>query len=435
MDPSPRTMDRKAVGAWALYDFANSSFTTLVVTFVYGTLFASYIAPDEATGQTQWAIGLGISAALIALLSPVLGAIADRGGYRKRFLFWTTVVCVVGTAVLFFPQQGDVVFALAAFVVANVAFEVGIVFYNAFLPALAPPERIGRVSGWGWSLGYVGGLLCLGVALVVFVQPETPPLGLDKDTFAHVRATNLLVAVWFALFAIPAFLVLEEPPRKEPEGLEAREAVVRGAFRQFGRTFRDIKHYRQIVKLLVARVFYNDGLVTVISFGGIYAAGVLGFETEDVLIFGIVLNVAAAVGAAIFGFVDDALGGKKTVLITVVGLFAASALAIATTSATLFWVAGILIGLLLGPNQAASRSLMGRFVPPAKENEFFGFFAFSGKATAFLGPALLAPITAAFGQRAGISVVLVFFLVGGVLLLSLDEEEGLRVAKEGVAPP
>lgn len=424
------TTGRGTLAAWALYDFANSSFTTLVVTFVYGTLFASYIAPDEATGQSQWAVGLGISAVVIALLSPTLGAVADAGGLRRRFLRLTTVICVVATAALFFPTEGQITLALTFFVIGNVAFEVGIVFYNAFLPEIAPGDRIGRISGYGWALGYVGGLLCLGVALVVFVQPEQAPFGLDRETFGHVRATNLLVAGWFALFAIPALVVLPEPPGRVPDGIPKNVGVVRGSLKSFARTFREIRRYQPIVRLLIARVFYNDGLVTVISFGGIYAAGVLGFETEDVLIFGIALNVAAAVGAAVFGFVDDALGGKKTVLITVVGLFGASALAIVSTDPTLFWVAGILIGLLLGPNQAASRSLMGRFVPASKENEFFGFFAFSGKATAFLGPALLAPITAAWGQRAGISVVLGFFLVGGILLLTVDEAEGLRLGEQ-----
>ncbi len=276
---------RGTLAAWALYDFANCGFTTLVVTFIYGTLFASYIAPDEATGQSQWAVGLGISAVLIALLSPTLGAVADAGGLRRRFLRLTTIVCVVATAALYFPVEGEVTFALALFVVANVAFEVGIVFYNAFLPEIAPSDRIGRISGYGWALGYVGGLLCLGVALVVLVQPEQAPFGLDHETFAHVRATNLLVAAWFAVFAIPALFVLPEPPGRVPEGIPRDTGVVRGSLKSFARTFREVRRYRQIVRLLVARVFYNDGLVTVISFGGIYASGVLGFDTEDVLIF------------------------------------------------------------------------------------------------------------------------------------------------------
>src|SRR5690606_7085310 len=196
--------------------------------------------------------------------------------------------------------------ALALVVVANIAFELGMVFYNAFLPDLAPPERIGRVSGYGWALGYVGGLLCMAVALVVFVLPETAPFGLDKATGAHVRATNLLVAGWFALFAIPLFLFVRE---ERPAAVPPLGGMLASTVRELGETFREIRRFRQIVRLLAARLFYNDGLVTIFAFGGIYAAGTFGFTTEEILLFGIVLNVAAGLGAFAFGFVDDRIGG------------------------------------------------------------------------------------------------------------------------------
>lgn len=428
MSLTTRLRSRRAVAAWALYDFANSAFTTLVVTFVYATYFTRGIAADEVTGTAQWATAVTLTALAVALLSPYVGALADRGGYRKRFLLVTTALCVAGTILLFFPQEGEVAFALTVFVVANVAFEMANVFYNAYLPELAPLEQIGRISGYGWGLGYLGGLLCLAVALVVLVNPETPPFGLQKATGAHVRATNLLVAAWFALFALPMFFWVGD--RKIPL-FPQEESLFRSANRQFVNTFHEIRQqYRQVFRLLLARLVYNDGLVTIFAFGGIYAQGTFGFTVEDVIVFGIVINVAAGLGAVLFGFIDDWIGAKRTILITLAGLFAAVLIAVLAPSAGWFWAAALLIGLLVGPNQSASRSLLGRFVPAAKENEFYGFFAFSGKATSFLGPYLLGVFTGLFeNQRYGVATVLLFFVLGAVLLARVDEAEGIRLAR------
>ena len=419
-------LDRRGIASWALYDFANSSFTTLVVTFIYATYFTKGIAADEVTGTSQWSLAVTITSLVVAFASPYLGAIADRGGYRKRFLLVTTIITILGSFALFFPGPGQVLYALTVFVIANISFELANVFYNAFLPDLAPSNKIGRISGYGWALGYVGGLLCMVIALFGLVQVDVAPFGLDKTVGEHVRATNILVAIWFAVFSIPMFVIVPElQPRRTPREV----GVLREATRQIVRTFHDIRRYRQIFRLLVARLIYNDGLVTIFAFGGIYAAGTFGFTIEEVLVFGIALNVSAGLGAYAFGFIDDRIGGKKTIVITLVGLTTASILAVATHSTALFWASGILVGLLVGPNQSASRSLMGRFVPDDKETEFYGFFAFSGKATAFMGPLLLGQLTGIFGnQRFGVAVVILFFIVGGLLTLRVNETEGIALA-------
>ncbi len=413
--------NKKAIWAWSLYDFANSAFTTLVITFIYATYFVKGVAPDETTGSVLWSWGVVTPTAVaVALLSPLLGALADRTATRKRALFITTTITVLGTALLFFPQNGDVIGAILLVVVANIAFEIGQVFYNAFLPEIAPPDMIGRVSGWGWALGYVGGLLCMALALA-FVMPETPPFGLDKATGEHVRVTNLIVAGWFALFAVPLFLVLREPPAAEAPA----KNLIRATFGELGETFRQIRDYRQIVRLLVARLFYNDGLVTIFAMGGIFAATAYGFEESEILLFGIVLNVAAGLGAFAFSFLDDAIGGKRTIFISLGLLAIATLVAVFGPTKAWLWGAGVLIGIASGPNQAASRSLLGRFVPDDKETEFYGFFAFSGKATAFIGPVMFGLLTSVFGtERAGVGFVLVLFALGAVFLARVDEAEG-----------
>jgi UMF1 family MFS transporter len=417
-----RAYDR-AVWSWALFDFANSPFTTLLVTFVYATYFTQAIAPDPISGTALWSRAVTITGLVVALSSPLLGALADRGGYRKLFLGLCVLVCAGATTALYTVLPGEVLLALAVFIVANIAFELAEVFYNAFLPDIAPRGRVGSVSGLGWGLGYIGGLLSLAVALVTLVQPDTPWFGFSREQGENVRATNLLVAVWFVLFSLPLFLwVREDKSRVSPA-----DRVLGATFGQLRRTFTEIRKHRQIVRFLIARLFYNDGLVTVFAFGGIYAAETFGFTLQQVLLFGIVINLAAGLGAVAMGFLDDKIGGKRTIVVSLLGLIGATLLATVATSAAALWTAGILIGIFAGPNQSASRSLMARFVPHDVENEFFGFFAFSGKLTAFIGPFMLGLLTQLSGsQRVGVAIVIVLLLLGLAVLGLVDEREGMR---------
>lgn len=420
-DSAGQRDSRRAIWSWAFFDFANSPFTTLVVTFVYATYFTQVIAPDPITGTALWSRAVAITALVVAVASPVLGALADRGGFRKFFVAVAVLVCAAATAAMYQVLPGQVLLALGLFVVANVAYEFGEVFYNAFLPDIASPQRVGRVSGLGWGLGYIGGLLALAAALVTLVQPDVPWFGFSKEAGENVRATNLLVAVWLVLFSLPLLLwVREDKSRVSKSG-----RVVVDAFKQLGHTFGELSKHRQTIRFLLARLLYNDGLVTVFAFGGIYAAETFGFTLTQVLVFGIVINLAAGLGAIAMGYLDDYIGGKKTIIVSLLGLIGSTLLATFATSSAGLWAAGILIGVFAGPNQSASRSLMARFVPDDLENEFFGFFAFSGKLTAFIGPSLLGVLTAWSGsQRVGVSVVIVLFVAGLAALTLVDEREG-----------
>jgi UMF1 family MFS transporter len=423
----------KRIFAWCLFDWANSPYTTLVVTFVYSTYFAKAFAPDVITGTAWWSRAVAIAGLSVALIAPALGALADRGGLRLRFLAAATGTCALASAALAFVAPGGTSAALVAlglFVLADIGFELGMQFYNALLPTVAPAAQIGRVSGYGWALGYGGGLVALLLALIGFVQTDAPWFGVARAGGANIRATCLLVAVWLVIFALPLFLTLREERRPG-----VRLDVV-AAFRELGATFRGVRRYRDAALFLLARLLFNDGLVTVFAFGGIYAAGTFGMTLAEVITFGIGINVAAGAGAFLFGFVDDRIGGRRTVLISCAALAAATALAVWAPTRTWFWIAGMSIGVFAGPNQAASRSLMARFAPPGRENEFFGFFAFSGRLTSFAGPALLGVATQIFGsQRAGVATILLFLLVGGGLLLLVDEGRGRLAALTPASPP
>jgi len=418
--------DRRAVRAWISYDWAISAFNTLVGTFIYNTYFARAFAPTEEMGVALWSRGVIATAILVALLSPILGAVADRSGRRRRYLILMTMVCAGFTALLAFvsPTHSHAVLkALTIYVVANVAFEMATVLYNSFLPDLVTEDRIGRVSGYGWGIGYIGGLVVMVLALFLFVDESTHLSFLSTADNFNVRATNILVAVWVVVFSIPMFLFVRETQPK------TARIDIAGAFRELKHTFSEVKRYREIVKFLLARLIYNDGLVTVFIFGAIYAQATFGFDPGEVLIFGIVLNVVAGLGALGFGFLDDRLGGKNTLLITLAGLITATAIAVAAPNKTWFWAAGVLIGIFVGPNQSASRSLMGRFVPEKHRGEFFGFFAFSGKVTSFMGPMILGALAVPFGMRVAVASLIVFFLAGALILLTVDEKAGIEAAR------
>ena len=391
---------KRTVFCWSLYDFANQPFTTLIVTFIYGTFFTQVIAENEIVGTLLWSRGITITAIIVAILSPIMGAVADRGGYRKLYLILWTWVSIIGALILWYPQEGQVFFALVAFIVSNVGFEMGGVFCNAFLPDIAPKEKIGRISGYGWSFGYVGGLLALMIALFLFIQPEIPIFNLDKDIHEHIRATNIMVAIWFAIFSIPTFLFVKQDYKPG----KSLRLIINESIVQIKSTFVNVKQYSEMTKFLLARLIYNDGLITIFAFGGIYAAGTFDFTMIEIMIFAIVLNVTAGLGAFLLGFLDDIIGGKQTIQISNIGLIIACIIAVVSpnkdlinlsfpivgdvmiTGKIMFWISGVLIGIFSGPNQAASRSLMARFVPKDKTNEFFWIFCFFRKSNGLYGP-------------------------------------------------
>jgi len=396
--------NRKEVLAWSFYDFANQPFTTIIVTFIYSAFFVKVIAPNPQIGTAMWANAIAVTAIIVAVLSPILGAIADNGGYRKFFLISFTAICSLFSVLLYFPEAGDVFWALTLFIIANIAFEMGTVFCNSYLPDLSNQENSGSISGFAWGLGFVGGLLALFLALLLF----------DVNNPVELRKINVLVGIWFAVFSIPTFLFLKD---RKKEKLTKKH--ISDSFATIRKTFNSITYYKQISQFLIARLFFNDGLITIFALGGIYAVGTINFTFEEVMLLGIVLNFAAGFGSFLFGYLEDKIGAKRVINISLIVLIIATFIAYFAPETNfpkeMFWVAGVLIGLMVGPNQSCSRSLMAQLVPKEKQNEFFGFFALTGKGTSFLGPLLFGIITTYYSQQMALWVVIILFVVGLLL--------------------
>ncbi|MDP2800320.1 MAG: MFS transporter [Phreatobacter sp.] len=449
VQPAPR----KAIAGWVLFDWAAQPYFTLINTFVYAPFFASAIAANPVEGQAMWGFATSAAGVAIAILSPVLGAIADASGRRKPWIAAFGLLLVVGASLLWFGRPGapeTVAIVLVAFVIATIGAEFATVFNNSMMPTLVPPQRIGRLSGLGWAVGYLGGMTSLIFMLGFLVaSPETgrtlvglePLFGLDPALREGDRAAGPLTALWFIVFIIPLFLFTPDVPARMGMG-----AAVRSGMASLRATLKEVRQHRNVLVFLIANMIYMDGLVALFALGGIYAAGVFGWATIEIGLFGIFLTITGTAGALLGGRLDDTLG-SKTVILGSIGILTFAVVTIlligpghvffvfqtalpaagdglfATAPEQVYLALGGLIGAAAGPLQAASRSLLVQLAPRAQIGQFFGLFALSGKVTAFVGPFLAGVVTLALNdQRAGLGMLAIMFLIGAAVLVYVRTE-------------
>ncbi len=425
---SSDTPSRRELWAWCFYDFANSSFSTLIITVAYSVYFVQVVAGPLAASspgapERLWFWGYAASMLTAALLSPSLGAIADTRASKRPFLIGATLLCVTFTALLALVGPGDVVLGLVAFGVANVAFELGFAFCSAFLVELSTPATMGRLSGYGWGLGYAGGLLSLALAYPFLSG------GFAEENLPLYRLAFLVTAVFFLIAALPTMLWLRE--RARPQSLGPDQSAWRVGFIRLAETARKFRHHRDLFAYFIAYLIYTDAINTVIVASAIFANKVLDFSPGDLIIYFLVTQVTAGLGAAGFGIVTDRIGAKRTIGLTLllwVGLTLAAS--VVQTHAQ-FYVIGLLAGAALGANQSASRTLIGLFTPAGRSGEFFGFFGVMGKFAAIIGPIVYGEVTARTGsQRWAIVTMSVFFAIGGLALRTVNEPRGIAAARQ-----
>ncbi|SHL94290.1 MFS transporter, UMF1 family [Nitrosospira sp. Nsp11] len=417
-------VSRREAWSWAMFDFANSGYTTVVITAIFNAYFVAVVAGNAEWATFAWTAALAVSYALIILTAPALGAYADAYAAKKRLLFLSAVGCVLFTGLLYFVGPGDLWLAVVLIILTNFFFGCGENLIAAFLPELAQSEALGKVSGWGWSLGYIGGLVSLGLSLayVTWAQEHGEP----AEHFVPV--TMLITAGFFALSSIPTFLFLKE--RAVPQSHLAGRTVVSEAFSRLGDTFHRVRDYRDLVRFLVCIVFYQAGIQTVITLAAIYAQQVMSFNTSDTMFLVLVVNITASVGAFAFGSIQDRIGHIPTIALTLVGWIVMILLAWMAESRAMFWLAANVAGLCLGASQSAGRALVGYFSPDARRAEFFGLWGLAVKLSSILGPVTYGLVSwiSRGDHRLAMLITGVYFVIGLLILLNIDIKRGRQAA-------
>jgi UMF1 family MFS transporter len=428
----PARAARREILAWAMFDFANSGYTTVVLTTIFNAYFVGVVAGNgrdtDGTATLLWSIAVGLANALVLVSAPVLGAIADFGAHKKRFLAVSTAGCVVATAALGFVGPGDVTAGMLFVVLSAFMFATGENLIASFLPEIAAPDDMGRVSGYGWSLGYLGGLAVLAICLAWVQWAE----GQGQQAAQFVPVTMWITAAAFALAATPTFLVLRE--RARPQPMPPGRHYLTVGFERLRVTFAHVRHYRDLFRFLITLAVYYCGIHTVIVLAAIYAQEVMGFTFRDTIVLILVVNVTAAVGAFGFGRLQDRLGSVPTLALTLGVWIAALVVAFFSESRATFWIVANLVGIALGSSQSAGRALVGQFSPPDRTAEFFGLWGFAGKLAAIVGPMTYGIVTflSRGDHRLALLVTSVFFIAGLLLLLTVNEARGRAAAHTGV---
>lgn len=411
---------KRAVAAWGLWDWGSAAYNAVIITFVFGPYLTSGVAANLPEGSLSGATWLGISTGIaglcIALLAPVTGQRADAGGKRKRSLaIWTGLV-IASTFALFFVRQDYhyLWLGLVLFGLGSIFSEFAGVSYNAMLQQISTPKTIGTISGFGWSMGYFGGIFLLLICYVGFIAPEVGWFGATAEDGLKFRMVAVFAGLWFLIFAIPVLIAVPEIPAVAKADRVGFLASYRVLVRHLVALF---KADRNTVFFLIASALYRDGLAAVFSFGAILAVSVYGLDAGDVLIFGVAANVVAALGALAAGFVEDRVGPKPIVLVSLVGLVATATTLLFLSGPTMFWIFGLILCLWVGPAQASSRSFLARLAPVGREGEMFGLYATTGRAVSFLAPSLFALFSGAFGSdRMGIVGIALVLAAGAVAL-------------------
>lgn len=431
---------RRERWAWYLYDFGNSAYAAVVLLAVYSAYFQGTVV-GGAEGSRLWGLSVGIAMLVVAVTSPILGAIADFSASKKRLLAFYTVMTVIFTAGLFFATPGQVAIGMGFFILAEIGYRSAQVFYDALLPEIAAPEEMGRISGNGWAVGTAGGIVCLLIALPLIVLQQQGVLQMSGDLV--VRLTLVITAVFFALSAIPLFLWL--PERAKAKTLPAGENYLSMAFKQLGKTIRTARSFREFLKFMLAYLIYNDGIIMALDFAAIIGAVLFGMNQQDLIIFVILVQATNVVGAYIFGVLMDRMGGKPSLVGSLILMIAVVLGLYFAQTRTAFFIIGALAGVAMAGAQSVSRTMVAVFAPPGQSAEFFGFFAVAGRTSSFIGPAVYGWIAAEMalyyaaqgqtmalaeqsGQRIAILSIAAFLLVGLGLLLFVNEAKARETA-------
>ncbi|WP_246868590.1 MFS transporter [Saccharopolyspora sp. ASAGF58] len=425
--------DWRSVICWALWGWGSSAFNTVILTFVFTVYLTGSVASDPQTGSKALGVTLTIAGACIALIAPVTGQRSDAGGRRKRWLALHTALVVVSTAGLYFVQDvpSFLLLGLVLVAVGSVFVEFAGVNYNAMLLQVSTPASIGRISGFGWAMGYFGGLVALAIVLFGFVQPEIGLFGVTSEDGLNIRVVALFAATWFALFALPLLIFVPEAPSPADQ---VQRSFLTGYLVLGKRLARMWRTDRSTLGYLAASAIYRDGLAAIFTFGGVIAAGTFGFSPGEVVVFAIAANLIAGASAFLGGRADDRFGPKPIIVTSLFGLVVVGSSMVVLPGKAAFWVCGLLLAGFLGPTESASRTFLARIAPPGREGETFGLYATTGRAVSFLGPLAFSGFIALFGtQRAGMAGIVLILLIGLLAMIPVRAPQRTGAATTGTS--
>ena len=399
---------------FALYDFANSAFTTIIITFIFATYFAKQIAPNPILGQSYWGWAIGITGILVALIGPLLGSFADKKNCTGLFIKLFTIICIILTSLLWFskPSEKYLFYTLIIVGLANFFYELSIIFYNSILKKISSSKNLGKSSGFGFALGYIGGILILIICIKIFIDNDTLPFGLTKENSENIRATSIVVALWYLIFSIPFLFSLKKEIKNKIDRSSNSIKKIKNLIWNKG--------LNNLGKFLIARMLYADGLNAIIIMGGIFAVGVFNLEIKDLLILSVLMNITAFIGAIVGGYANDKFTSKSVIILSLVGLIVSSAIILFIKAKIFFLIFASINGLFIGPIQSASRVFITKSIDKNNQASGFGLFALSGKLTSFIGPLLVSTVTfISNSQRIGFSSAIFLLLLGLIILINV----------------
>jgi len=406
----------KKVFNFALYDFANSAFTTIIITFIFATYFAKQIAPNPILGQSYWGWTIGITGLLVALIGPLIGSFADKKNCTEFFIKLFTIICIILTSFLWFakPSEKYLLYTLLVVASANFFYELSLIFYNSILKRISNSNNLGKSSGFSFALGYIGGILILIICIKVFIDNEVLPFGLSKENSENIRATSIVVALWYLIFSIPFLFSLKKKIKNKIERSSNNIKKIKNLFWDKG--------LNNLGKFLLARMLYADGLNAIIIMGGIFAVGVFNLEIKDLLVLSVLMNITAFIGAIIGGYANDKFSSKSVIIFSLLGLIFSSAIILFIKTKIFFLIFASINGLFIGPIQSASRVFITKSIDRNNQASGFGLFALSGKLTSFIGPLLVSTLTyISNSQRIGFSAAIILLLIGLLVLLKVKK--------------
>jgi len=406
----------KKILNFALYDFANSAFTTIIITFIFSTYFAKQIAPNPVLGQSYWGWAIGTTGILVAIIGPILGSYADKKNFTEFFIKLFTIICISLTTLLWFskPSEKYLLFTLIIVALANFFYELSLIFYNSILKRISKTSDLGKSSGFSFALGYIGGILILIICIKIFIDNDVLPFGLSKENSENIRATSIVVAVWYLIFSIPFLFSLKKKINNKIELSSDNIKKIKDLIWNNG--------LNNLGKFLIARMLYADGLNAIIVMGGIFAVGVFNLEIKDLLILSILMNFTAFIGAIVGGYANDKFSSKSVIIFSLLGLIISSSIILFVKSQLFFLIFAAINGFFIGPIQSASRVFITKSIDENNQASGFGLFALSGKLTSFIGPLLVSTITyISSSQRIGFSSAIILLLIGLLILLKVKK--------------